>query len=145
MNFKYLELYQTIFLVNLVYLGYLGLSWAQSVILRLCRKISGYLRLSQAISGYQAFLGYIQLSLSISSGYLGLSQATLGYLELSLAISNYIGLCVAISGYPYQISRIRVQVQARESKLLPFETFSFLFFFSSHERVIEELALLKKT
>ena len=49
-----------------------------------------------------------------------------------------------MSGNPYQVSRIRVQVEARESKLLLFETFSFLFFFS-HKRVIEELALLENT
>ena len=133
---------------------------ATSVYLWLSRPLSGYLRLSLSL----AISGFLGLSLAISSypclshqaipgflrlpqatlGYLGLSWAISGYLWLSLAICNYIGLCLAISGYPYRILRIRVQVQARESKLLPFETFSFLFFFS-HKRVIEELVHLEKT
>ena len=40
-----------------------------------------------------------------------------------------------------------MQVEGGESKLLLFETFSlfYYYFFSSHERVLEELALLKIT
>ena len=83
-----------------------------------------------------AIFGCLWLSLAISN-YLWLSLAISGYLWLYLAISGYLGLSRAISGY------LRLQVEVGESKLLLFETFSLAFFFSSHERFLEELALLK--
>ena len=49
---------------------------------------------------------------------------------------------LAISDYLYQLSSIRLQLEAGESKLLLFETFP-LFFKIVPGRVIEELALLK--
>ena len=36
-----------------------------------------------------------------------------------------------------------MKVEAAESKVLLFETFSLFYYFSSHERFLEELALLK--
>ena len=54
------------------------------------------------------------------SDYLGLSGTIRGYLRLSGAIWGYLGL-----------SRTRVQVEAGESKLLLYETFSFFFFYMS--------------
>ena len=47
-----------------------------------------------------------------------------------------------ISEYLYRVSSIRVQIEAGKSNLLLFETFCFFLFFL-HERVLEELALLK--
>ena len=142
----YLRLFLAIF-------GYICLSIAIPGYLSLSQDISAYLWLSQAISGYlwlsQAFSGYLWLYPAILV-YLGLSWAFPGFLRLFwafsswfLAISGYIWLYWAMSGNPYQVSRIRVQVEARESKLLPFENFSFLFF--QHKQVIEELALLENT
>ena len=51
---------------------------------------------------------------------------------------------MAISGYLYRVSSIKVQVEAGESNLLQFETFSLFYYFFSYERVLEELSLLKK-
>ena len=66
---------------------------------------------------------------------MGLSGTISEYLGLSGTIWNYLGL-----------SQTRVQVEAGENKLLLLETFSFFFSsFFSRERVLEELALLKKS
>ena len=78
------------------------------------RSISGFLRLSQP------FLAYLYLHI-------------LGNICLSLAIFVYLYLSVAIY-IKYNVSG--------ESKLLLFETF-WLFYHFSHERFLEELALLK--
>ena len=78
--------------------------------------VSGCLWLSPPISGY------LRLPLAIS-GYLWLSLAISGYSWLSLAIPGYLLLSLAISDYLYQVSNIRVQVEARESKLLLFLNF----------------------
>ena len=63
-----------------------------------------------------AILNYLRLSCAIS-GYLGLSWAISYYLKLSRAISDY--LC--------QLSSIKVQVEAGESKLYLVETIPFFF------------------
>ena len=70
----------------------------------------------------------------------------IGYLWLYLAIlliAGYLLLYIVITGYIYRVSSIRVQLEAAEGILLLFETFSFFLFFILHERVQEELALLK--
>ena len=85
--------------------------------------------LSPAIWRYLNLSGCLLLSLFRSiSGYLRLSQAISGYLRLSQAILGYLRLSVAISGYFYQISSIRVQVEAGEGKILIFETFLLFFY-----------------
>ena len=63
-----------------------------------------------------ATMGYIWNSLAIF-GYLGLYWAISGYLWQSLAIFGYLSL------YIYQVTSIRVQVEAGEGKLLLFKTF----------------------
>ena len=80
------------------------------------------------------------------SCYHWLSLAISGYLWLYLAISGYPWLSLAITGYHWLfVLKIRVQVEAGESKLLLFETFSWNYYFFLLERFLEELALLKIT
>ena len=79
-------------------------------------------------------------SLTISNNFLGLSHPILLYLGLSPSTLGYPGLSRCISVY-HRLSRTRVQVEARGIKLFLFQNFFAIFF--SHERALEELALLK--
>ena len=82
--------------------------------------------ISEYICLFRSIFGYIGISLVISSYlycYLWLFRAISGYLEL-------FWLSLAISDYLYQVSRIRVQVEAGESNLSLFKTFSFFFYYS---------------
>ena len=67
------------------------------------------------------------------------------YLKLSPTISDKTGISRAISDYLgiYRVLSTKVQVEAGENNLLQFETFSLFYYFVLHERVLEELALLK--
>ena len=137
--------------INLFYLKQFELSSA----------ILGYLGLYRSYLSYldhlwlsQSVFGYIWLTWVILD-YLPTSEDILGYFRIIWAITCYLGifhsghleqsgnlwLYLAISGYIYEVSSIRGKVEAGESKLLLFETFTFYF---SHTGSIEELVLLKK-
>ena len=138
------------FLNNSIYLGisclsrsilvYLDLSWFILVYLGSARVILIYLiyhYLSQAISGYlklsQATMGYLKPSPAFS-GYNELSQ-----LWSSLETAGYLWLYMAISGYLYQVSSIR----ARVISIYNFFGLTDMWLWLWHERVLEELSLLK--
>ena len=97
-------------------------SWSMSVFLSLSRFISGYLNVILSILSFL-------LLLHVISGYRKLSRPISGYLRLSCAILTCLCLPLVISGYIW-LSSIRVLVEAGESKLLLFETFPLLLFFS---------------
>ena len=78
--------------------------------------ISSYLRLSLAISCFFGWFLVIYCNLE-------LYWAILGILGLSPAIFGYFRHSGAISGYFYQLSSIRVQVEAGGSTLLLLQTF----------------------
>ena len=61
--------------------------------------------------------------------YTGIYWAIFGYLGLSQAISGHLVLSQVISIYVYQVSSIRMQVEAGESKLLLFQNFFLIFLF----------------
>ena len=73
-----------------------------------------------------AILNYLRLSCDILC-YIRLSRIILGYLLLSQTFSGYFGLSRAISDYLCQLSSIKVQVEAGESKLYLVETIPFFF------------------
>ena len=124
--FIYLGLSWSLLICLLLILFYLGHSDFIPVCLLLSQAFSGYLKLSRIFSVLSpSILVYLSPSCSISV-YLGLSRTISSYNELSqicLAISGYQWSSRAISGYLYQVSSIRVQVEAGESKILLFETF----------------------
>ena len=74
-------------------------------------------------------LGYHEQSLAILEN-LRQSQAISVNLGLSRAILDYLGLSWTIWDYQCQLSSIRAEVEAEESKLLLFETFFFFLLFS---------------
>ena len=99
-------------------------------------------------------MDYLGLS-GIIWDYFGLSETIADYLGLSRTISDYMGLSgtiwdhLGLSGTIWHylgLFQTRVQVEAGESKLLLFETFSLFFFYYYFlpERFLEELALLKE-
>ena len=85
---------------------------------------SDNLRISLWIS--QTILGYFGLSWAILAHH-EQSRAKSGNLWIYLAISGYLWLSITISAYLYDVSN-RVQVEAGESRLLLFETFSLVYF-----------------
>ena len=120
---------ETIFSFCLSILFFLTLVWSILCNLYQSLSISVYLNWSWSI------LIYFIVSLSILK-YLWLSWNIPGYIQLSLwlslAILGNLPLCwlsLAISNNIYQVSRIRMQVKARESNLSLFTTFSFSLFF----------------
>ena len=86
----------------------------------------GYLLLSWTSSGYVSFRGI--------SAFLRLSWVLSGYTLLSHIITYYLSVSFAISGFLYQVSNIRVQVEAEESKLLLFRNFFIIFRSASSSR-----------
>ena len=94
---------------------FLSLPWSILVYICLSWVICRYLGLFQAISGS------LELSPGIL-GYIGLYRAISGYIWLFLARLSYLG-------YLYQVSSIRVQFEAAESKLLLFETVPCFFLY----------------
>ena len=124
----------------------LSVSWSIMFYLKPAGAFSDYLglRLSLAISDYlkiaRAILDFLRLSwLSLTiSNYLWLSWAISGYLWLSLTISDYLRISLLSIKYQGASRNRREQdIAIRNFFLL------FFFYFFLHERVLEELALLK--
>ena len=105
---------------------------------------------SDYLGQFKTIWDYLGLSVTISN-YLRLYRTIWDYMGLSVTICDYHGLSGTIWDYlgwswtildNLRLSQNMVQVEAGENKLMLFETFSG-FFFSSLERFLKELRLLK--